>query len=168
MCPGGIGTTLVRVGDTRCFKLAVGEHGPGPACRLGADSELHCGTRRRSPPRRARRRLRRLARPNAAHAAMARAGPVWAVWLTRTQACQSRWRGPGPGRQIGDKHPRIMTGARAANPTDVPSEARSQWIQHQTLEIFAFIAPDTELILAASFVTGTMLSLSSFVLRLSL
>jgi hypothetical protein len=53
-----------------------------------------------------------------------------------------------------------MTAAQAANPTtEVPSEVRSQWIQHQTLEIFAFITPDTELNLAASFVTGTMLSL---------
>jgi hypothetical protein len=44
-----------------------------------------------------------------------------------------------------------MTVAQAANPkTEVPSEVRSQWIQHQTLEIFAFITPDTKLILAAS------------------
>ncbi len=52
-----------------------------------------------------------------------------------------------------------MTAAQAANPiTEVPSEVRSQWIQHQTLEIFAFITPDTELIFAASCVTGNRLS----------
>ena len=34
--------------------------------------------------------------------------------------------------------------------SDVPSEVRSQRIQHQTLEIYAFITPDTELIFAAS------------------
>jgi hypothetical protein len=53
-----------------------------------------------------------------------------------------------------------MTVAQAANPiSDVPSELRSQWIQHQTLEISAFIMPDTELISAASFVAGNRRSL---------
>jgi hypothetical protein len=53
-----------------------------------------------------------------------------------------------------------MTVAQAANPiTDVPSEVRAQWIQHQTFEISAFITPDTELIFAASCVTGNRLSL---------
>jgi hypothetical protein len=43
-----------------------------------------------------------------------------------------------------------MTVAQAATPiADVPSEVRPQWIQHQTLEISAFIAPGTKLIIAA-------------------
>ncbi len=46
---------------------------------------------------------------------------------------------------------------------DVPSRVRSQWIQHQALEISAFITHDTGLIFAASFVIGDGLSLVLYV-----
>ncbi len=56
-----------------------------------------------------------------------------------------------------------MRVAQDANPIiDVPSEVRSHWIQHLTLEISPFITHDTERnqrIFAASFVTGEVLSL---------
>jgi hypothetical protein len=42
-------------------------------------------------------------------------------------------------RGMCDEHPKKMTVAQAANPRwDVPSEGRSQWKQHRTLEINKF------------------------------
>jgi hypothetical protein len=54
---------------------------------------------------------------------------------------------------------RVAVAQAEPSRSDVPSEVRLQWNQHQTLEICIFITPDTEMILAASCVTGYRRSL---------